>query len=196
VIFIMNTLRLRTLAAAVVSASALFGASAHAALTFTGVACSGQGTSMTSQPGYIDCSGAWAGNNLNQYADLSSQILSDWGLNVLGAQDITGGNTGSSGTLNFAAQIGLFAIALKSGDAFSLYEFNGALVSGGISSISFDTLGVGFVSNGKKSQEHFGQGLSHADLYAVSAPVPEPETAALMIVGLGLVGFMARRRKA
>jgi len=31
-------------------------------------------------------------------------------------------------------------------------------------------------------------------LYSL-APVPEPETYALMLAGLGLVGFMARRRK-
>jgi hypothetical protein len=29
----------------------------------------------------------------------------------------------------------------------------------------------------------------------VAAPVPEPETYAMMLAGLGLLGFMARRRK-
>ncbi|GJJ03651.1 hypothetical protein RugamoR64_41890 [Duganella rhizosphaerae] len=33
-------------------------------------------------------------------------------------------------------------------------------------------------------------------LSLVATPVPEPETYAMMIAGLGLVGFMARRRKA
>jgi hypothetical protein len=37
--------------------------------------------------------------------------------------------------------------------------------------------------------------VSGLDVCAPVAPIPEPETYALMIAGLGLVGFMARRRK-
>ena len=35
---------------------------------------------------------------------------------------------------------------------------------------------------------------SLADLGGYSAPVPEPETWAMMLTGLGLLGFAARRR--
>jgi hypothetical protein len=36
---------------------------------------------------------------------------------------------------------------------------------------------------------------SSQDLAVFAAPVPEPEIYAMMGIGLGLMGFMARRRK-
>lgn len=161
----------------------IFGSGAQAALTLTGVSCTGTG--MT---GFDDCSGAWSGNNANQEADVLSQIFSDWGLTVGAPIDVTGGNTGSSGVLNFANMTGPFVLSLKAGDAFSLYLFDGGV--SGISSINYDTLGVGFFS-GPNNNLHVGQGLSHADIYA---PVPEPETYAMMLIGLGLIGFSLRNK--
>ena len=178
-----------TFSTAVATLTLVGATTAQAALTATGVACDGHGTGLTGQPGYLDCSGAWSGNNLNQSADVNAQILADWGLSGLASHDVTGGNNGSTGTLSFANQTGKFVLSLKAGDAFSLYEFDGG--AGGISSINFDTLGVGFFSGPNNKNEHFGQGLSHADIYA---PVPEPETYALLLAGLGLLSFAARRR--
>jgi hypothetical protein len=117
-------------------------------------------------------------------------------LNALAPVDISGGNSGRSGTLSFAAQSGQFVIALKAGDAFSLFEFDGSKVPGGISSIAFDTLGVGFFSGPEIL--HFGQGLSHADLFASDAPVPgipEPGVYTMLIAGIVAVAYVARRRR-
>jgi hypothetical protein len=171
--------------------AAVFAAPAQAALVATGVSCSGHGTTVTADPGFLACSGSWSGNNSNQQASVASQIQHDWGLSGLTATDLSGGIGASSGTLSFADQMGKFVIALKAGNAFSLYEFDGSKVAGGISSIHFDTLGVGFYTG---RNIHFGQGLSHATLYA--GAVPEPGTLALALAGLGVVGFTARRRRA
>ena len=80
-----------------------------------------------------------------------------------------------------------FVLALKAGDAFSLYLF-----AADTTSIDFDTLGVGFINNG---ETHFGQGLSHATLYSTVTAVPEPETYALFAAGLAFVGWASRRRQ-
>lgn len=193
----MNKTLLRHLGAALIGASSFVGVAAHAASTATGVPCNGQSTGMVGQPGYLSCSGSWSGNNLNQSVDVA-QALAGWGLTGLTAQDVTGGNSqNTAGTLTFANQSGLFVLSLKAGDAFSLYEFNAANVAGGVSSIHFDTLGVGFFSGGGNVLiKHDGQGLSHADLYSAQAPVPEPGIYALMLAGLAAVGFIARRRGA
>jgi hypothetical protein len=168
---------------------------AHAALTSTGVACDGHGTGMTSLAGYVDCSGSWSGNNLNQSADVADQIMAEWGLGGLTSLDVTGSSHGATGLLNFAPQTGVFVLALKAGRAFSLYQFDGSLVDGGISSISYDTLGVGFFSGRNDKNIHFGQRLSHADIY-YATPVPEPESYALLAAGLGVLAFLWSRRKA
>lgn len=171
------------------AATALFALAAPAqALTTTGVACDGNGTGMTSLSGYVTCAGAFEGNNMNQ--DVEGWLSTNWSLDNLIATSISG-DAGSSGTLNFDTQMGSFVLALKAGNAFSLYQFDASTVAGGISSISFDTLGVGFTSNGGQTQ--FGQDLSHATIYA---PIPEPETYALLLAGLVAVGAWSRRRKA
>jgi hypothetical protein len=191
----MNKFRLHCIGAAIFSACAMCSVSAHAALSFADVSCDSHGTGMTSEPGYVDCAGSFRGNTLNQEAEVAAKISSVWGLSGLTAIDITGGNSASSGLLGFEEQSGPFVLSLKAGNAVSLYEFNGAAVTGGISSINFDTLGVGFSSGNSNRNVHYGQGLAQAQIYGIVAPAPEPETYALMLVGLGVLGAVARRRK-
>ena len=167
--------------------AALAAAPAHA-LTLTGVACDGHSTGMTSQPGYIDCAGAFSGNTNNQ--DVAGQILTDFGISGLTEVDVTGTNgNATSGSFTFADMASPFVLALKAGDAFSLYLF-----AAHTASIDFDTLGVGFFS-GPRHNVHFGQGLSHAVLYSTVNAVPEPETYALLMAGLAFVGWASRRRQ-
>jgi hypothetical protein len=58
--------------------------------------------------------------------------------------------------------------------------------SGGTTDFSLPHLKVHFLN---------AAGEKQGDLLSLSVPVPEPETYALMLAGLGLVGFMARRRR-
>jgi hypothetical protein len=177
-----------------VAALAVAGASASAALTPTSPACS----TADVDPNSFACLGSYAGNNLNQEADVLAAI-SGWGsFSLIGSSD-TAGTFGpftsnpetTEGTLTFdSAMDGPFVLALKAGNQFSLYFYDGS--GDPISSIDFSTEGTNLNNQGLPNA------LSHASLYA-GAPVPgipEPETYALMLAGLGIIGFVSRRRRA
>lgn len=144
-------------------------------------------------PNSFACSGAWAGNDANQQADvlaeLNSLLPDTW--TFVGKSDdanngpFTGNPGTTSGTLTFDSPIsGNFAIALKASNSFSLYVWQGV---SGVTSIDFSTMGTALNPQGRP------QALSHATLYV--GAIPEPGTYALMFAGLGVVGLMARRRK-
>jgi hypothetical protein len=172
----LNALALATLA--------LIAAPSQAALTpgDSGALCSLTDTTINATA----CSGSWDGNNKNQDADVYAELASLSGISGWLEQtpDLSGPG-GTAGTLTFAPPVDSpFAIALKASNSFSLYYYSGA---SGVTSIDYITNGVSVNGRGMP------QDLSHATLYL--APIPEPETYALMLAGLGAVAFVARRRK-
>jgi hypothetical protein len=103
---------------------------------------------------------------------------------------------GSPDTFNFltvSTNAGDYFFSSSSAPGIS-FPFNGADVGyyvgfqvDGIDDMSIDSLIFSYVEAPQNAFE--------ASNFSVT-PVPEPETYALMLAGLGVVGFMARRRKA
>jgi hypothetical protein len=168
--------------------------SAHAVLVSTGVACDGNGTAMTALGRYVDCAGSFAGSNRDQAADVTAVIQQEFGLSVVKSNEtiLFGTSFPHSDLFFLSGNIrGLLVVAMRSGDAFSLYGFDGGPV--GISGFTYDTFGIGF--RNASGQLISGQALTSADLYVPALPpVPEPEAYALMLAGLGFMRFVARRR--
>ena len=145
------------------------------------------------------CAGSFVGNingSAGELADLATYFSGTW---VYEGKSDDGGNgpftgnpTSTSGTLTFDDPIsGAFVIGLKAANNYSYYLFDaGASL---ISSLTFDTT-AGVATN----QNGIAQDLSHAALYTgenLVPGIPEPETYALMLAGLGAVTWVARRRR-
>jgi hypothetical protein len=145
------------------------------------------------------CAGSFEGNingSAGELADLSTYFSGTW---MYEGKSDDGGNgpftdnpTSTSGTLTFDDPIsGVFVIGLKAANNYSYYYFDAGAES--ISSLTFDTT-AGVATN----DQGIAQALSHAALYSgdsVVPGIPEPETYALMLAGLGAVTWVARRRR-
>lgn len=162
------------------------------------------------QPGYVSCLGAFDGNMDGQktlpgifammakstakggFGFSTDTYFSSEQFGAAGNPFAQNEGMQDDGFINFdTALTGSFVLGLKQGPGYSLYLFDGSKVAGGITGIAYDTLGV------KTDKGGNGLGLSHAGFFgAPVSAVPEADTYAMLLAGLGMIGFVARRRKA
>ncbi|HEY9239791.1 MAG TPA: PEP-CTERM sorting domain-containing protein [Burkholderiaceae bacterium] len=139
------------------------------------------------------CAGTFAGNNVgnaNPGADeVAAYIFTKWGVTDNTPYTLNS-PVDASAAAGFQVNLGGlyggdFVVALKQANGFSLYFYDNQEPT---QYLTFTT-NIGFGGNGNL-------GLSHFTVYGSTVPaVPEPETYALMLAGLGAMGFIARRRK-
>lgn len=142
-----------------------------------------------------DCRGSLAGflsGNASEASYLNSQWIGQWAYAGSSADTGNGPFTQNpqvmfNGQLSFDAPIsGDFIIGLESSGQHSFYLFHAAT---GVAALSFDsTEGVATSPQGNPLP------LTHATLYTPSA-VPEPASYALLLAGLGAVGFVSARTR-
>jgi len=125
-------------------------------------------------------------------SDIVGTSFSDYiSLSFLGSRDLVGSLSGTS-----TKNITFTSFDLLAADKTTVltYGFLGSagprLAFGGLESIN--GLGNYFVHIAGTS---VGSASYNGTLSLTSLPVPEPETYGMMLAGLGLMGFMARRRK-
>ncbi len=110
--------------------------------------------------------------DLNLYGSANTLTLTIWGMNVIDIDD-------------FAVE--LWDGTHPFGNSF-FAEFDGTNT----------TINLGVLTTGQYHLDMFGTLGANMGVYSVSlaaAPVPEPSTYALLLAGLGVVGFVARRRR-
>lgn len=84
----------------------------------------------------------------------------------------------------------------RSGQVISSFDLSGVLANHGIEGVTIDEKGTIYLV-AEQLQDQYAVGVSNpkSQLIVLTAPVPEPESYALLLAGLGVLGFVSRRKK-
>jgi len=147
--------------------------------------------------GSVSCLGYFDGN-LNGNAATWTQVntyLSSWGVDLTGAVSTSNMVSGLGGATSFSFGQTLY------GDSIIGIHYGNIKVGTGKNATTYNdltafyrfdagTTGITTIGNNIAS-------ISNATLYSTGVPttVPEPETYAMMLAGIGMLGMIGRRRK-
>lgn len=188
----MKTLFRRSSIAGALAAAAVFCATpSFAVLTSSGDSCSSPSYDISGAGLTINgCLGFYTGNRNSgaSFAEVSSLLDTTWGASAAGASILEQLSTTTGSPL--LTNPGTFTTAV-SGQTIIGVHWGGQ--GGGQTAFYNVTIGQGFT--GFTFNTANPGGLSNLALYSTTAPVPEPESYALMLAGLSVIGFVARRRR-
>jgi hypothetical protein len=175
------------IAAAVVLASASFASTAAMAAT---VGNTPQVLDLTAGSGFFGDTFA-TGNNGNTFADrftFSVDGTTGWNLDAIISSVSRTADTG----------LDITGVSLYNAAGNTLVSSGKSLQSGNIDvwTISSNNLAAGNYYLQVSGNLVSDQSASFGGAVSLAAPVPEPETYGMMLAGLGVLGYLARRRKA
>jgi hypothetical protein len=106
------------------------------------------------------------------------------------AQLTASGSAGINGSQSMSDYLNSYAYSTATWDPVtSTYKYSGQQDN------KSGLLSVSFVNTTGRSLTGSFQAYTYAYGYSTISPVPEPETYAMLLAGLGMMGFMVRRRK-
>ena len=126
---------------------------------------------------------------------LLGKVETSSGAASFGGVNFTWGFNSSNGTWSLKADQNVtldLVFAMHASDHSGAFLFDDQPLVGNV--VTPGTWSIHWLNNGGQVPDFSNLELFARD--AVTTPVPEPETYALFLAGLGMMGFMARRRKA